>query len=98
MATYAELFELRHNSELKNKVTVAVIVAAESIRSLDPPDTNVRLAWAKAAFENAGGEVGRMLMAILAANKSVPAEDIEGASDTAIQTQVDAAVDLFAGS
>ena len=33
MATYAELFELQKNRELRNKVTVAVIVAAEEIRA-----------------------------------------------------------------
>lgn len=98
MATYAELFELRGNSGLKNKVTVAVIVAAEAIRATDPPDTAPRIAWAKAAFENPSGEAGRMLMAVLAANKDADVSQIENASDGAIQTQVDAAVDVFAGS
>ena len=98
MATYAELFELRSNSSLKNKVTVAVIVAAEAIRALNPADTVPRVAWAKAAFENPSGEAGRMLMAVLAMNKDVTVPQITGASDTAIQTQVDAAVDVFAGS
>lgn len=97
MATYAELFELRNNSGLKNKVTVAVIVAAEAIRSEGTP-TAPRLAWAKAAFENPKKEAERMLMAVLAANKDADASAIAGASDSTIQTQVTAAVGVFAGS
>ena len=97
MATYAELFELQKNSELRNKVTVAVIVAAEAIRAEATP-TVPRLAWAKAAFENPQQEAVRMLMAILAANKSATVAQITGASDSAIQTKVDAAVAIFAGS
>lgn len=98
MATYAELFDLRQNSELKNKVSVAVIVAAEAIRSLTPPDTAARLAWAKAAFERPANEATRMMMAVLAAHKDSSVAEIVGASDPAVQTAVDAAVDVFAGS
>lgn len=97
MATYAELFELRVNSELKNKITVAIIVAAESIRSETTP-TAPRLAWAKGAFENPAAEADRMMMAILAANKDATPAAITGAADAAIQTQVDEAVNVFAGS
>lgn len=98
MATYAELFEQRNNSSLKNKVTTAVIIAAEAIRALDPADTVPRIAWAKTAFENPADEANRMLMAVLAANKDATVPQIENASDMVIQTQVDAAVDIFAGS
>ena len=97
MATYAELFELQKNRELRNKVTVAVIVAAEDIRAQTTP-TAPRLAWAKAAFENPAQEAVRMLWAVLAANHTATREQIIGASDSAIQAKVDDAVNVFAGS
>ncbi len=98
MATYIELFNLRNNSILKNRVSVAIIVAAENIRSDGSPPANqaVRLIWAKASFANPNQEADRMLWALLAANKSSTVSNITDASDAVIQTAVDAAVDIFA--
>ena len=97
MASYMELRNL-FSSDIKNKVEVACIVAAEAIRSEDPATTNHanRLLWAKAAFANPGGMSNQMLMALLAANKDATVAQITGASDAAIQAKVDAAVDVFA--
>ncbi len=33
MATYTELYELRNNAALRNKVSVACVIASEAIRS-----------------------------------------------------------------
>jgi len=98
MATYNELRGLFNSSDLKNRVSVACIVAAETIRGEDVGTTNHtnRLAWAKQAFSNPNGMATQMLMALLAANKDAAVAAIEGASDAALQTKVDAAVDLFA--
>ena len=99
MATYEELHGLfEGSSALKNKVKVAVIVAAESIRNEDGGTANHanRLLWAAEAFENPGGVAGKMLMAVLAANKAAAVGAITSASDTTIQANVDAVVDLFA--
>ena len=98
MATYTELRNLFNNSELKNRVSVACIVAAETIRGEDTATTNHanRLLWAKQAFKNPNGVSSEMLMALLAANKDAEVAAIEGATDAVIQTKVDAAVDLFA--
>ena len=99
MATYMELFGAKGNSDLQDKMTVAVVVAAESIRTDATPPTNQvqRLAWAKAAMTDPLSEARRLLWAVLAVNKDATLTQILEASDTAIQTQVDAAVDLFAG-
>lgn len=35
MATYVELFNLRNNSVLRNKISIAIIVSAETIRTDD---------------------------------------------------------------
>lgn len=98
MATYQELRGLFAHNELKNKVEVACIVAAETIRGEDAGVTNHtnRLLWAKAAFASPRAVAGQMMMALLAANKDAATAAITGATDSAIQTKVDAAVDLFA--
>ena len=98
MATYEELHELHANSELRNRVRVACFVAAEAIRTEDGATTNhaSRLLWSKAVFEDPRSESKRMYCAVLAANKDASVAQIASASDAAIQTQVDAAVDHFA--
>lgn len=98
MATYTELFDLRHNSDLMNRISVANIVAAEVIRkeTTSVPNHANRLIWAKAVFENPTIEAKRMLWAVLAANKDNTVAQITGASDVEIQTAVDTAIDIFA--
>ncbi len=98
MATYDDLFGLRFDTALKNKVTVACVIAAEAIREEDAGTDNHanRLVWAKATFERPGSIAQNMLWALLAANKDADLAVITGASDAAIQTKVDDAVDLFA--
>jgi hypothetical protein len=98
MATYAELRSLFGDGDLRNKIEVACIIAAEGIRGEDiatPNHTN-RLIWAKKAFGSPGSIRDEMLMAILAQNKTLTLVQITGASDAAIQSNVDAAVDVFA--
>jgi len=98
MATYAELYSLRNDSALRNRVRVAVIVAADTIRTEDGGTANHtnRVIWAAAVFAAPTTEADRMFMAILAANKDATVAQIQSATDAAIQTKVDAAVDLFA--
>ena len=98
MATYAELYELRTDSALRNRVTTACIIAAESVMSEASNAANHanRMIWAKAVFANPFSEASRMFMAILAANSDLTIAQIQGASDAAIQTNVDNHVDLFA--
>ncbi len=100
MATYMELFNVKNNSDFQDKVAVAIVIAAETIRTDSSPPTNQaqRLAWAQNAMDRPVEEARRMLWAVLATNKDATVAQIVGASDTEIQTQVDAAVDLFAGS
>ena len=97
MALYAELFELRGDSTLRNQVAVAMLIAAETIRGEDgaTPNHANRLLWAKDVFEGTQA-AGNMLAAVLAANKDAAVPDIRSASDATIQTNVSEAVDLFA--
>jgi hypothetical protein len=98
MATYNELRSLFTHGELRNRIEVACIIAAEAIRTEDVGVDNHpnRLVWAKAAFENPNAIRDHMLMALLAANKNTAVEAITSVSDSALQTLVDAAVDVFA--
>lgn len=98
MATYTELFGLRNNSALRNRVTTAVLISAETVMAeLDTvPNHANRLLWAKDVFASPSTEADRMFMAVLAANKDATVAQILGASDAAIQANVDAHVDLFA--
>ncbi len=98
MATYAELYDLRTDSALKNKVTTACIISAETIMNeLDTvPNHANRLLWAKAVFANPAGEANRMYMAILAANSGLTVSQIKDATDSAIQANVNDHIDLFA--
>ena len=98
MATYSELFGLWNESGLKNRITVAVIVAAESIQNEDIETLNHanRLIWAQQTFQNPVAIANAMFRVVLAANKDASTEAILSASDIAIQSAVDAAVDTFA--
>ena len=98
MATYAELFSLRNDSALRNKVMTACIVAAEVIMNEDGATANHanRLVWAKKIFANPGLEADRMLMAVLAANRTETISNIQSATDSIIQANIDAHVNLFA--
>lgn len=100
MATYQELHALKNDSDLQEKVEVAVVVAADTIRTDGSPPANQaqRLVWAKAAMAAPKSTAQAMLWAVLAANKGVSVDGIKTAGDAAIQANVDAAVDLFAGS
>ena len=98
MAAYEELFSLWHESELKNLVTVAVVVAAEEIWGEDEatPNHANRLIWAKATLESPTSVASAMFRLVLAANKDATKEAILGASDASIQAAIDSAVDMFA--
>ena len=98
MATYTELFGLKDESTVINKVVVACVVAAETIMGEDGGTTNHanRLIWAASVFQNPNSEAQRMYWALLAANVDLTIAQIQDASDSAIQTQVYAHVDLFA--
>ena len=99
MATYIELFELKDNSDLQDKATVAVVKAAHSIANDATPPANqaARLVWAAEAVSNPVAVAQKMLWILLAGNSELSAAQITGASDAAIQAAVDGAVDLFAG-
>ncbi len=98
MATYQELFDLRINQVLLDKVTVAVVVAAETVYAEAGGVTNHanRIIWARETMINPSGMARVFMGPVLVANKAATTANIIGATDSAIQTNVDDVIDDFA--
>jgi len=98
MATHTELFELYSDSALRNRVEVALILAAEAVRSEDPatPNHAARLVWAREVFSNPQTWLMPTFRLLLAANHSEEAAQIAAASDALLVGKVVEAVDFFA--
>jgi len=91
MATYLELFDLRTDATLQNKVAVATTIAAEA--KLTGTPTAAEAAWALRVLQNPASYAGTIINAVLAANKAATTTAILAATDAAIQANVDAIVD-----
>ena len=99
MATYEDLYENRSSTDyqaLINKIVVAVAIKAEDIASEASP-TAEELAWAIKALTNPRGEADAIINFVMAANNTATIAAINGASDSAIQTNVNDAVDTLFG-
>lgn len=98
MATYAELLQASEDATLRNKVRVACVIAAETVRTEAAGVTNhtSRLAWAKTVYIAPESVMQRMLWAVLAQNQAATLAAILGASDATVQTAVNNAIDVFA--
>lgn len=94
MATYAELYGMRDNDTLRQRIEVALIIRAQAY--LDGTSTPEQRAWAKFVFQDGGhGESVRMLKYLLAKNKNATPAQIEAVTDANLQTQVDAVAASF---
>ena len=98
MATYTQLRDLSRNQQLADKIVTAIMVAIDTVRleAGATPNHTERLAWAKVAVGDPISEAQRFTPLVLAKNKGVAASAISGASDAAIQTNVDDLIDFFA--
>jgi len=92
MATYAELFDLLSNSTLRNKVQVAVTKKAQSLIDIAVPNAN-QIQWANIALTNPERMLDKLYPYVLAANSGATSAAIQAATDSTIQTNVDAAAD-----
>jgi len=98
MATYAELLTASVDAPLNDKIRVACVVAAETVRTEPAATANhvERVKWAQKVFHDPNSEASRMIWAVLAQNRAATLAQITGASDATVQTAVDAAVNVFA--
>lgn len=90
MATYTELRGLFNDDSLRNRVEVAVIIAANGLA--DNINNN---AWVAQAYSNPRREADRALMAVLAENNALDVATIQASTDVALQTAVDSAVAIL---
>jgi hypothetical protein len=98
MATYVELLQAAEDDTLNKKARVAVIIAADVVRAEAGATANhaTRLAWASQALRDPIGEGKRALWCALAQNAGLTSAQLLAASDAALQTAINAAVDLLA--
>lgn len=90
MATLQELRALFDDSDLMEKTESAIVIAAQQLLVGTP--TAADKAWAAEVLSNPGGEARKAWRYVLAANEGLSSSAIQGASDSAIQTQVGNAV------
>ena len=90
MATYEELRGIFNDSDTKNKVVMATVIAAYELLQTTP--TADDRAWASRVFDDPEAEGRKAYMAVLAANKASTVVAIQAATDATIQTQVDGVV------
>ena len=93
MATYLELYNMRDNDTLRQRIETALIIKAQSY--LDGNATQSERAWAKMVFQDGHSESARMLKYLLAKNKAATVAQIEGVTDAALSTQIDAVAAQF---
>lgn len=91
MAAYLDLRGLFSDADLSNKIDIAIIVSANDLLSGTPTASEQK--WAAHVFSAPRAESQKALMAVLAKNKALTKAQIQGATDSAIQTQVDSVVD-----
>lgn len=96
MATYLELRNLFNDAPLRNRVTVAVAIAAQGIIANAGTETATRIAWAQRALRSPEAEGASALVYALAANNALTVAQISAATDVALQAAIDAAVNGLA--
>jgi hypothetical protein len=95
MATYLEFANYvgtENYQILLSKVRVAIAIKAKSIADLPTP-TPAQVGFAKLALQSPGEVSGQIINYVIAANSDASIAQINAASDGAIQTNVNAAVD-----
>lgn len=96
MATLLELHDLFDNSDLIKKVASALLIAVKTV--LDGTPTASDRSYAAKVFSNPHSEAHRVLKFVLAENNAAAVAAITGASDAAIQTNVNDAVPVLAAA
>ena len=94
MATYLELYALRADSDLQDKTAVAVAKKAQTLLDGATP-TAAEVAWALEAIQSPKEKANSMLYYVLAANSTLTVAQIQSATDSALQSNVDAAADAI---
>ena len=88
MASYSDIRSILFSDDnLKNRVDVATMIAANNLLSNTP--TTDQQKWAASVFSNPRGEGQKAFRAVLATHNALTIDAIQGSSDAALQTAVD---------
>ena len=87
MATYLEIRVLFGDSDLLERVEVAVLIATNGLA-----DNAANNAWVEAVFSSPCKEAQKVLMGVLAVNNASTVEAIQGSTDAILQSHVNAIV------
>lgn len=98
MATLVEITTLINDAPFRDKCKAAGLIAATGIVTELGSVTNHanRLKWAKKMFTDPDAQGFPLARAVIAANNTATLAQISGASDSQIQTAVNAVVDTLA--
>lgn len=98
MATYTELRTAFGDTDFRNRIEVGMTDAAYQVIAEDDatPNHANRLKHAFRVLENTAVEAERMAKAILTKNKAFTIQQIIGATDASIETQIEALWNEFA--
>lgn len=100
MANYFELFDLASSgtiSDLRKRIIVAITIKAQAIAESASPTATAK-EWAKQALSNPQAYDKIVLNYILADYATANVSAITGATDSQVQTAVNAAVDTLLGA
>lgn len=95
MATYIELYNLYGDNTLRNRCATALIVSAMAMLSAPTP-TTAQKKFAIAVFQDPTSWGQKALAAALALNKTATVGQINAATDTALQANIDSIAQSFA--
>lgn len=90
MASYLALRGIFNDSELVNRTAIAVVVTITALLAGTP--TAKDKAYASLVLNDPQSEAKKILMTVLATNKSATISQIQGADDATLQSQVDVMV------
>lgn len=96
MATYAELNSLYSDSDLQVKISTACVIKAHALLSTGGATAGQK-ALANEIFTSPSTITSKITKYVLAEHKDLSVAQIQGASDTAVQTAVDTALDALVG-
>jgi hypothetical protein len=96
MATYTELRDLYNNAELRNRVSVACTIWANTTLTTGTPTTD-QIALSKLVLEAPDSYANTVTKSLLAEFNTSTVGQITGATDSQIQTQVDQVLNKFVG-
>ncbi len=90
MASYTDLRNLFSDDTMKNRIDVAIVIAASNLLGGAPTADEQK--WSAAVFSNPRTEGQKAYMAVIAANQGASVSAIQGATDAALQANVDSVV------